>query len=104
MPRSPQSLVALLQAFAAGRRGLRLGFLFGAPAVFGGRRVAIRLRGNGIDVRLAPAGRDLATAVLRGRVLDAPSGWVRLAPPRDARGVAAYLMVFERAVQDTVTA
>jgi len=55
-------------------------------------------------VRLAPAGRDLAMAVLGGRVLDAPAGWVGLAPPRDARGVAAYLMVFERAVQDTVTA
>jgi hypothetical protein len=70
--------VALLQAFVAGRRGLRLGSLFGAPAVFAGRRVAIRIDGDAIDVRLAPAGRDFANGgaarTCRGRTC-------RLAPP-----------------------
>lgn len=96
--------MALLQTFVEGRRGLRLGSLFGAPAVFAGRKVAIRLAGNAIDVRLAPAGRDLAKAVLGGRILRGPAGWLRLSPPSDARGVTGYLTVFERAVRDVATA
>lgn len=96
--------MALLEAFVDGRRGLRLGSLFGVPAVFAGRRVAIRLHGDDIDVRLAPAGRDFARVVLRERVHGAPSGWVRLSPPRQAEPVAGYLTVFERAVRDVVTA
>ena len=96
--------MTLLQAFVDGRRGLRLGSLFGAPAVFAGRRVAIRVDGNTIDVRLAPAGRDLAKAVLRGRVVDGPAGWLRLPAPRDAQGVTGYLTLFERAVRDVATA
>ncbi len=104
MPRPSRSLVALLEAFVDGRRGLRLGSLFGAPAVFAGRRVAIRLCAEGIDVRLAPAGRDLARALLRDRVRSAPSGWLRLSEPRAAESVAGYLTVFERAVRDVATA
>lgn len=98
--------MALLATFVEGRRGLRLGSLFGAPAVFAGRRVAIRLDGDAIDVRLAPAGRDLARTLLRGRVVAGPdaSAWLRLSPPRDAQGVTAYLTVFERAVRDVATA
>lgn len=98
------SLAALLEAFVATRRGLRFGSLFGAPAVFAGRRVAIRLDGNAIDVRLTPAGRDLARATLGRRVHRGPAGWLRLSAPDDARGVAAYLTVFERAVHDVATA
>jgi hypothetical protein len=98
--------VALLQTFVEGRRGLRLGSLFGAPAVFAGRRVAIRLDGDAIDVRLAPAGRDFARSLLGGRVVPGPasSAWLRLSPPGDARGVPGYLTVFERAVRDVATA
>jgi hypothetical protein len=97
--------VALLQGFVAGRRGLRLGSLFGAPAVFAGRRVAIRLDGNAIDVRLAPASRDLARTLVRGVATGpARADWLRLPPPRDAQGVTAYLTVFERAVRDVATA
>lgn len=96
--------MALLQAFVAGRRGLRLGSLFGAPAVFAGRRVAIRIDGDALDVRLAPAGRDFAKTLLGGRVVAGPTGWLRLLAPRDARGVAGYLTVFERAVRDVATA
>lgn len=96
--------MALLSVFVDGRRGLRLGSLFGAPAVFAGRRVAIRVDGAAIEVRLAPAGRELARAILPGRILAGPDGWLRLAPPRDARGLAGYLAVFERAVRDVATA
>jgi len=96
--------VALLQSFVEGRRGLRLGSLFGVPAVFAGRRVAIRLAGDAIDVRLAPAGHDLAKAILRGRVVPGPSGWLRLSPPRTQQGVTGYLTVFEHAVRDVAAA
>lgn len=98
--------MALLQAFVEGHRGLRLGSLFGAPAVFAGRRVAIRLDGETIEVRLAPAGRDFARSLLRGRVAAGPmpSGWLRLSPPGDAQGAAGYHTVFERAVRDVATA
>lgn len=96
--------MALLQTFVASRRGLRLGTLFGAPAVFAGRRVAIRLDGDAIDVRLTPAGCDLARAALGRCVQPGPAGWLRLAPPRDERGAAGYLTVFERAVRDVATA
>ncbi|MCC6988140.1 MAG: hypothetical protein IT181_04040 [Acidobacteria bacterium] len=104
MARPSRSLVALLQAFVEGRRGLRLGSLFGAPAVFAGRRVAIRIDGDALDVRLAPAGRDFAKTLLRGRVVAGPSGWLRLLAPRDAQGVTGYLTVFERAVRDVAAA
>ncbi len=96
--------MALLQAFVEGRRGLRLGSLFGAPAVFAGRRVAIRLDGEAFDVRLAPAGREFAKTMLRGRVVAGPAGWLRLLAPRDAQGVTGYLTVFERAVRDVAAA
>ena len=97
--------MALLQTFVEGRRGLRLGTLFGAPAVFAGRRVAIRLDGDAIDVRLAPAGRDLRAIAAGGRRAPACDvGWLRLSPPRDAQRVTAYLTVFERAVRDVATA
>lgn len=96
--------MALLQAFVEGRRGLRLGSLFGAPAVFAGRRVAIRLAGDAIDVRLAPAGRDFAKTLLRGRVVAGPAGWMRLPAPRDAQPLTGYLTVFERAVRDVAAA
>lgn len=96
--------MSLLQTFVDGRRGLRLGSLFGAPAVFAGRRVAIRLDGEAIEVRLAPAGRDLAQRLLQGRVLAGPAGWLRLSPPTPSQGVVPYLTVFERAVRDVVAA
>jgi len=96
--------VALLKAFVDGRRGLRLGSLFGAPAVFAGRRVAIRIDGDALDVRLAPAGRDFAKALLRERVVAGPSGWLRLQAPPDTRRVTGYLTVFERAVRDVAAA
>lgn len=96
--------MTLLQAFVDGRQGLRLGSLFGAPAVFAGRRVAIRVDGDRIDVRLAPAGRDLAKVVLRGRVVAGPSGWVRLLAPPDAQPVTGYLTVFEHAVREVAAA
>lgn len=96
--------MTLLQTFVDSRRGLRLGSLFGAPAVFAGRRVAIRIDGDTIDVRLAAAGRDLARAALRERVVAGPAGWLRLRAPQDARRVTGYLAVFERAVRDVATA
>ena len=94
---------ALLQTFVDGRRGLRLGTLFGAPAVFAGRRVAIRLDADAVAVRLGPAGQDLARALCRGRVLGVHRGWLRLAAPRGT-ATAAYLTLFEHAVRDVATA
>lgn len=88
----------------AGRRGLRLGTLFGAPAVFAGRRVAVRLDGESLAVRLGPAGLDLARHLCRGRVLDRRGAWLRLSPPRDARDQAACFSLFEVAVRDVATA
>lgn len=97
--------MAILQAFVDTRRGLRLGSFMGAPAVFVGRRLAIRLRGDDIDVRLAPAGHDLAHALLRTRVrTSAPPGWLRLSPPGTGDSIAGYLTVFEYAVRDVATA
>lgn len=95
---------ALLQTFVAGRRGLRLGSLFGTPAVFAGRRVAIRLHENGVALKLGAAGQDLARALCGARVLGLHRGWLRLAAPRHGAVPAAYLTLFERAVRDVATA
>lgn len=103
MTGASRARAALLQTFVDGRRGLRLGTLFGAPAVFAGRRVAIRLEADAVAVRLGPAGQDLARALCRGRVLGLHRGWLRLAAPRGT-ATAAYLTLFEHAVRDVATA
>ena len=95
---------ALLQRFVDGRRGLRLGSLFGAPAVFAGRRAAIRLDADAVLVRLGAAGQDLARLLCRDRVLGRRGAWLRLSPPRDGAVPAAYFTLFERAVHDVATA
>lgn len=94
----------LLQRFVDGRRGLRLGSLFGTPAVFAGRRAAIRVDADAVLVRLGSAGQDLARALCRERVLGRRGAWLRLAPPREGAVPAAYFTLFERAVHDVATA
>jgi len=78
--------------------------LFGTPAVFAGRRVAIRQAGRDVDVRLSPAGRDLARATLGRRLKVAPRGWVRITVPAAGQPADAFLRVCERAVRDVATA
>ena len=96
------SPAALLRTFVDSRRGLRLGSLFGVPAVFVGRRVAIRLDDDAIALRLTPAGQELARGLCRGRVRGVDRGWLRLDLPRASAVVPpAYLTLFERAVRDT---
>lgn len=95
---------AVLQRFVDGRRGLRLGSLFGTPAVFAGRRAAVRLEADAVLVRLGAAGHDLARALCRRQVLGRRGDWLRLAPPRDGAVPAAYFTLFERAVHDVATA
>ncbi|MEZ5420089.1 MAG: hypothetical protein R2708_22480 [Vicinamibacterales bacterium] len=97
-----RSQAALLQTFVNGRRGLRFGSLFGAPAVFAGRRAAIRLDRDSVALRLGPAGCDLARTLCRGRVLGRQGGWLRLASP-GATAPPAHLTLFERAVHDVAT-
>jgi hypothetical protein len=101
---SSRARTTLLQTFVDRRRGLRLGTLFGTPAVFAGRRAAIRLDADAVALRLSPAGQDLARALCRDRVLGLRRGWLRLAPPRTAAPPAAYLTLFEHAVRDVATA
>lgn len=97
------SPAALLRTFVDSHRGVRLGSLFGAPAVFVGRRAAIRLDGDGLALRLTPAGQDLARGRCQAHVRPGRTrGWLRLRVPRDVASVsAAYLSLFERAVRDT---
>lgn len=104
MTGASRARAAVLQRFVDGRRGLRLGSLFGAPAVFAGRRAAIRLDPDAVLVRLGAAGQDLARALCRDRVLGRRGDWLRLSPPRDGAVPAAYLTLFERAVHDVATA
>lgn len=104
MTGASRARAALLQRFVDGRRGLRLGSLFGAPAVFAGRRAAIRLEEDAVLVRLGAAGHDLARALCRDRVIGRRGAWLRLAPPRDGAAPAAYFTLFERAIHDVTTA
>jgi hypothetical protein len=102
--RSPSPCAALLQTFVDGRRGLRLGTLFGAPAVFAGRRAAIRVVDDAFALRLAPAGRDLAWTLCRDLVRGPQGAWLQLSRPSHPRGQAACLTLFEHAVRDVATA
>ncbi len=102
MTGATHSPAALLRTFVDTRRGLRLGSLCGAPAVYVGRRAAIRLEGDALLLRLTPAAQDLARGLCRGRVRSTARGWLHLDVPRDTTAVpAAYLTLFERAVRDT---
>ena len=97
-------MASLLEGFVSGRRGLRFGRYFGEPAVFAGRRMAIRGAGTAVAVRLAPAGRDRALTLCPGRVQRWHRGWLYLSPGSDARRSAALVSLFEHAVHHVATA
>jgi len=87
----------------SGRPGLRLGNCFGQPAVYAGRRVAIRGAGTEVALRLAPAGRDRAMTLCPGRVRRWHHGWLYLSAGADRSG-AAVASLFEHAVHHVATA
>lgn len=103
MVRRSRDVAALLEAFVSGRPGLRLGTCFGEPAVYAGRRIAIRGAGAEVALRLAPAGRDRAMTLCPGRVRRWHNGWLYLSTRADrSAGVVASL--FEHAVHHVATA
>jgi hypothetical protein len=93
-----KALTAFLEEFAANHRGVRLGKMFGLPAVYAGRRLFACLIEDGIIVRLPDdvAKRELKAGAktLSGR--DAPSkrkplgSWI-LYEPRTAAAAARHL-------------
>ena len=104
MDGASRHVASLLEGFVAGRRGLRFGRYFGEPAVFAGRRIAIRGAGAAVAVRLAPAGRDRALTLCPGLVQRSHRGWVYLSAEAGARGSAAMVSLFEHAVHHVATA
>jgi len=101
--RRSRDVAALLEAFVSGRPGLRLGTCFGEPAVYAGRRVAIRGAGAEVALRLAPAGRARAMTLYPGRVQRWHRGWLYLSP-RAGRSAGALASLFEHAVLHVATA
>jgi len=101
--RRSRDVAALLEAFVSGHPGVRLGTCFGEPAIYAGRRVAIRGAGAEVALRLAPAGRDRAMALCPGRVRRWHNGWLYLSAGAD-RSAAAVASLFEHAVHHVATA
>ena len=91
-PSSRAGAVCAWVPFLARRRSSRVG---ASPSA------SVR---DGIDVRLTPAGRDVARAVLRRPGTERVVKVAASSPPRDAERTAGYLTVFERAVRDVATA
>ena len=102
MDRRSRDVAALLKTFVSGRPGLRLGTCFGEPAVYAGRRVAIRGAGPEVALRLAPAGRDRAMTLCPTRVRRWHNGWLYLSTRAEHAGAVASL--FEHAVHHVATA
>lgn len=103
MDRRSRDVAALLTAFVSGHPGVRLGTCFGEPAVYAGRRVAIRGAGHEVALRLAPAGRDRAMALCPSRVRRWHNGWLYLSARAD-RSAGAVASLFEHAVHHVATA
>lgn len=102
MERRSRDVAALLEAFVSGHPGLRLGTCFGEPAVYAGRRVAIRGAGADVALRLAPAARARAMTLCPARVRRWHNGWLYLSMRGDrSAGVVASLL--EHAVYHVAT-
>jgi hypothetical protein len=95
-------LRAFLEEFAAHHRGVRLGQMFGLPAIYVGRRLVTCLIEDGIIVRLPE---DAARRELRARravpysFRGKPTGTWIMYTPRSARGARALTPVVEVAVR-----
>ena len=96
-------LVSFLDEFAAQHRGVRLGKMFGLPAIYVGRRLVTCLIEDGIIVRLPE---DLARSEVRARRgkafsrrIKAKGTWVLYAP-RSAVAARALTPIVEQAARD----
>lgn len=93
-----RDLRAALDAFAAEHRGVRLGQLFGQPAVFAGRKVFARLTSEGVQLRLPPASNDASGPARRSRVpprrrsQTAAAAWTTITPHSSAAGRLEMLL------------
>jgi len=78
-----QELTPFIEEFAAQHRGVRLGRMFGRPAVYVGRRLCACLMDDGVIVRLPD---DVAKRELRGKAKPfgrrgkAMGSWVKYTP------------------------
>ena len=106
-----RDLLDLFESFVAQHRGLRLGKMFGAPAIYAGRRLSACLMDDGVVMKLPPAvteraralgGRPWAPATGRakGRTM---KGWVIVVPTSDAEA-ARLLPLLEAAAHHAATA
>jgi hypothetical protein len=98
-----RELTAFIDEFAELHRGVRLGKMFGLPAIYVGRRLVTCLIEDGIIVRLPE---DLARSQVRARKgkpfsgrIKAKGTWV-LYTPRTAVAARALTPIVEQAARD----
>jgi hypothetical protein len=106
-----RDLLDLFETFVAQHRGLRLGRMFGAPAIYAGRRLGACLMDGGVVMKLPPAAAERARALggtpwrpksgpAKGRIM---TGWVFVVP-RTAADAARLLPLLEAAARHAATA
>jgi hypothetical protein len=94
VPTPRRELLDLFETFVAQHRGLRLGKMFGAPAIYAGRRLSACLMDDGVVMKLPAAARDRARA-LGGRP------WTPAARPAKRRAMTGWVIVVPRRSEDT---
>jgi hypothetical protein len=106
-----RDLLDLFETFVAQHRGLRLGRMFGAPAIYAGRRLSACLMDDGVVMKLPPAAAERAralggkpwvsaTGAARGRTM---KGWV-IVVPRSGVDATRLLPLLEAAAHHAATA
>ena len=108
MPTPRRELLDLFETFVAQHRGLRLGTMFGAPAIYAGRRLSACLMDGGVVMRLPAAVAERARALggkpwaPTGRPSTGRRGWV-IVVPRQAADTARLLPLLEAAAHHAAT-
>ena len=110
MPTSRRELLDLFETFVAEHRGLRLGKMFGAPAIYAGRKLSACLMDDGVVMKLPAAAAERARALggrawtpgvgaAKGRQM---AGWV-IVVPRQAADTARLVPLLEAAAHHVAT-
>jgi hypothetical protein len=88
-----RELVDLFATFVAQHRGLRLGKMFGAPAIYAGRKLSACLMDDGVVMKLPPSLGERARA-LGGRP------WAPKAGPTKGRTMNGWVIVVPTSTAD----